>query len=325
MYHGVRKETREALDAWLAAHDGVISGAQARQMGISNSALYRLVESGGLRRVTTGVFVDPSLPANPRTSLRAALVAAGPGAVVSHRSAAWLWRLIEPAPPLPIITIPHVRHVSRPLGVVHLTRNPPAHRQHRDFPVTDPLRTLVDIAATTGGKPLDVLIDRALSLGLVSVGRLDVATRPQPRQRQPGVGNLRRRLALRGHIEAPTPSVLEAHMGRLLRRLEHVHGIPPPRPELTVDGGRYRLDYAWPGLGLALEVDGYVWHASAEQVRNDHDRRNRLALDWTFLIFTWTQVLHEGEDVMDQIATAYRDLSVRAGGVSGATGWAGRA
>ncbi len=307
----MQKEVRGALDGWLSAHDGVISGTQARRLGISNSGLYRLVDSEGLHRVAAGVFVDPSWPANPRTSLRSALLAAGSGAIVSHRSAAWLWRLVEPAPRRPSITIPHVRHGDRPLGAVHSTRNPPVRRQQAGFPVTDPVRTLVDLAATAGSKPLDVLIDRALSLRLVSVERLDAATRPQPRSRQPGVRNLRRRLLLRGHLEAPTPSVLEAHMGRLLRNLEHRHAIPPPRPEVRIEGGRYRLDYAWPEVGLAAEVDGYVWHSSAEQLRHDHDRRNQLVVDWTVLVFTWVQVVHEPDQVMSQIAVTYRRLARR--------------
>lgn len=82
---------------------------------------------------------------------------------------------------------------------------------------------------------------------------------------------------------------------------------------MALAGGRYRLDYAWPEVGLALEVDGYVWHSSAEQLNHDHDRRNRLATHWTFLIFTWVQVLHEPEEVIHRIATIYRDLARRAG------------
>ena len=100
-------------------------------------------------------------------------------------------------------------------------------------------------------------------------------------------------------------------MGRVLRKLQRNHDVPPPQPEFALDGGRYRLDYAWPEVGLALEVDGYVWHASAEQMRHDHKRRNGLAVDWTFLIFTWAQVLHEPEGVIDQVATTYWHLANR--------------
>ncbi|MGI8751249.1 MAG: hypothetical protein ACR2MN_02860 [Acidimicrobiales bacterium] len=100
-------------------------------------------------------------------------------------------------------------------------------------------------------------------------------------------------------------------MGRLLRKLERTHAIPPPRPEVTVEGGRYRLDYAWPDVGLAAEVDGYVWHSTAEQLRHDHERRNRLVVDWTLLIFTWVQVVHESDQVLDRIAATYRHLARR--------------
>jgi very-short-patch-repair endonuclease len=307
----ISAERRRELDAWMRAHDGVVSRAQIRRLGISSSALGRLVGSGSLTRVGTGVFTDPSRPANPKTDLRASLLAAGRGAVVSHRSAAWLWKLVDAAPRPPSITVPHGRHLDRTLTTIHYTRNPPIHRSQEGFPVTDPARTLVDLAATVSGKPLDALIDRALALGLISAQRLDAVTQPQTGRAQPGVRNLRRRLVLRGQVDVPMASVLEAHTARLLRRLQEAHGIPFPRAELRVAGGRYRLDYAWPEVGLAVEVDGYVWHASAEQLRHDHDRRNQLAMNWTILTFTWVQVVHEPERVMRHIASTYRHLGQR--------------
>ncbi|MDQ6784274.1 MAG: type IV toxin-antitoxin system AbiEi family antitoxin domain-containing protein [Actinomycetota bacterium] len=306
----MQRETRERLHAWLRAHDGVISRTQARQLAITPSALRRLVDAGHLRRVSPGIFVDPSAVPNPRTTLRAAVLAAGQGAVVSHRSAAWLWDLVERPPARPSLTIPRARRIAHPTITVHRTTIPPPHRRHAGFAVTDPTRTLLDMASTTAAGPFDSMVDRAISSRLVSVGRLQEATTPDVHQRQAGVRALRRRLAARGLVEAPTPSVLESHMGRLLRRRR---AIPSPQTELTQEEGRYRLDYAWPAVGLAVEVDGYVWHASAAQMRHDHDRRNHLALHWTFLIFTWQQVLHEPEAVMDEIISTYQALQQRAG------------
>lgn len=220
---------------------------------MSRSAVDRLVRAGRLRRVAPGVFVDPSIPPNPRTLLRTAVLAAGQGAVVSHRSAAWLWEIIDRPPRRPTITIPRARQSTCPLITVHRTTVPPPQRQHAGFPVTDPTRTLIDVAATTGGKRLDVLIDRALSSRLVTVGRMEEATRADIARRRPGVGVLRQRLLQRGHLESPTPSVLEGHMGSLLRILKLRGGtrslLPPLRWLLPVGGTASTTRgqrWAWP-------------------------------------------------------------------------------
>lgn len=173
--------------------------------------------------------------------------------------------------------------------------------------MTDPYRTLIDLAACMAPPTLDDVVDRALSLGLVTVPRLMQATRPDPAVRQAGVALLRRRLVLRCLVGAPHPSVLESRMGRLLRRVRAEEGVPVPPAEVAWARGRYRLDYAWPAVGLALEVDGYVWHASAGQMSSDLRRRNRLAAaGWAFLIYTWQQVVHEPAAVMAEIAATYR-------------------
>lgn len=96
-------------------------------------------------------------------------------------------------------------------------------------------------------------------------------------------------------------------MSRLLRRLEAEEGVPAPAAEVAWANGRYRLDFAWPTLRLAVEVDGYVWHASSAQMGRDLRRRNRLAADgWAFLVYTWAQVVHEPGVVMAEIADTYR-------------------
>jgi very-short-patch-repair endonuclease len=82
-------------------------------------------------------------------------------------------------------------------------------------------------------------------------------------------------------------------------------------PFLTVSSspartGEYRLDFAYPELKLAIEVDGYVWHFSPEHTGRDNNRRNKLTLQgWQILVYTWREVADEPERVAREIAAAY--------------------
>lgn len=297
-----------ALASWLRSHDGVIGLEEARRLGVSARALRQQVTAGRLHHPARGVFVDAAAARNPRTALRIAMFLAGEGTVVSHRSAAWLWDLVDQPPGRPTITVTATRSVRVPGVIVHRTDRLPPQRRHAGFLVTEPDRTIVDVAARGTDALIDSLVDRALSRGLVTVAALDHATQPGGHRR--GVGSLRRRLSARGHLAVPEPSVLESRMGRILRRLAREAGLPDAKPEVAWLDGRYRLDYAWPAVRLAVEVDGFTWHGSVTQMRRDYERRNRLTMvGWIFLIYTWPQVTDEADRVMAEIADTYRLLS----------------
>ena len=99
-------------------------------------------------------------------------------------------------------------------------------------------------------------------------------------------------------------------MTRVLDRLVRRGGVPVPQREASVLGGRFRLDYAWPIVALAVEVDGYVWHSDPSRMRADLNRRNQLAgAGWTVLVYTWAEVRHDAEAVMSEIEATYRRLA----------------
>lgn len=303
---------------WLATHDGVISSKESARLGATVAMRRTQVESGRWRQVHRGVFVATSAAGGPRTELRVALALAGTDAVASHRSAAWLWGLVDQPPARAHVTVPRSRRIHIDDIVCHRTTRVPERRHHTGIPVTDPIRTLIDVAAT--GTAMTPLVDRALALGLVTVPRLERATRPQADDLARGRASLRAELLKRGHWGAPHPSVLESHMVRLFGSLRGSDGLPLPEAEVAWEGGRYRLDFAWPGRQLAVEVDGYVWHAGAEQLDRDHARRAALtAAGWTILTFTWRQVVDDPATVAGAIIRTYRRLASRSDGATGET------
>lgn len=96
-----------------------------------------------------------------------------------------------------------------------------------------------------------------------------------------------------------------------MARLLAAQGVPAPKAELVWGPQRrYRLDYAYPAIKLAVEVDGHAFHFTPEQQRWDHRRSNALtAAGWTVLPYNWWDVTYEARRVAAEIAGAYRMLA----------------
>jgi hypothetical protein len=140
---------------------------------------------------------------------------------------------------------------------------------------------------------------------MVTIPALLAVLNTMAKNGRPGIRALRQVLTERGFIGVPHPSVLESKTQRifLTRRL------PLPDCELVAGKeGEYRLDFAYPALKLAIEVDGYIWHFSPEHTRRDNARRNALTLQgWQILVYTWREITQEPARVAREIAEAYRN------------------
>ena len=65
---------------------------------------------------------------------------------------------------------------------------------------------------------------------------------------------------------------------------------------------KYRLDFAYPALHVAIEADGFFWHSSRARWDRDIERRNALAvLGWTVIHVTWPQLQHKPEKVVEAV------------------------
>lgn len=297
----------------------VITTPEARRLGAGSRQMAALVEAGVIGRRHPGVYVLARAGADPLVEVRAALTAVRMRrpeqcAAASHGSAAWLQGLLDQAPWEVHVTTTG-RHDRRLEGVVVHKATPAAGgpggrfetRRFRGVLCTVPARTLLDLAATAAPLELADAVDRALAARIVRARDLVAETRRAGRRR--GAERLRRCLYERGDTGVPAPSVLESRMGRLLRR----HGLPEPRAEVIAGpNGEYRIDYAYVRQRLAIELYGYTWHHSPEQMAHDLARQRRLALEgWTVLIFTWRDLETQPDRVADQIREALSASSVR--------------
>jgi hypothetical protein len=179
----------EARVAEVAARQlGAFTRGQALQAGFSAAQVQRRLAAGIWVRMHPRVYRHAGTPGDRALALTAALLWAGPDAVLSHTTAAALWRIGADAPALIELLVP-CRRGPRASGVV-------VHRVARleradvtvrgaGLPVTTPVRTLIDLAAVVTATELAAILDRARARGLVTRRALqarldDVGTRGRP-------------------------------------------------------------------------------------------------------------------------------------------------
>ncbi len=188
--------------AWIAARQlGLITAEQIIAAGIGRVSIRWRLANGALHRVFRGVYlVGHAVPA-PGAFEFAAVLGCGGGTVVSHHSAAGLWRLGTPHGDEVEVTVAGRDCRSRAaLRVYQVEELPPLDRTtKRGIPVTSPARTLIDYASTTGAEEAERAIAEAFALRLVTEPQILAATQRAPNRAggavvrailgQPGVRN----------------------------------------------------------------------------------------------------------------------------------------
>ncbi|MEV0128920.1 hypothetical protein AB0H83_10680 [Dactylosporangium sp. NPDC050688] len=264
---------------------GVITRRQAVAGGLTEEQIRARLHSGRWQRASAGVYYTFSGEPPRLAVLWAALLSAGPGAVLSHQTAAELIGLIDrPEPPVHV-SVPSQRHV-KPVAGVWL------HRRHRTpvaAPAREPARTgaedtVVDL--TQAAKDPDEAVGwvaRACGRRLTTPERLRAAFAARDR--------LRWRDALTAAVADVTAgchSVLEL---RYLRDVERPHGLPAgTRQVRRQQRATTYSDVEYDPFGLVVELDGRAAHEDP-----GHDRRRDQASavrGRMTLRFGWADVHH---------------------------------
>jgi very-short-patch-repair endonuclease len=276
---------------------GVLSTEELRGCGLSLNAIVVRARRGQLHPLYRGVYAvgHRNVPLEGR--FLAAVKACGPGAVLSHFSAAALYELVRWDDRFPEVTAASNRrhrgirvHRSSMLEVDDVTR-------HKGIPVTTPARTLVDLAATFEYHALRRTV-REAQRTLVTVRQLTRALdRLGPRR---GVTKLAKILAT-GH--APTRSELEDAVLDLVLAggLRH----PNVNRPLTIGGRRVVPDFRWPEQRLVLEADGAAWHDDRLAREDDADRQALLEASGERVVrVTWAQAVSRRAQTLERLRAA---------------------
>ncbi|MDX6691803.1 MAG: hypothetical protein QOG15_3260, partial [Solirubrobacteraceae bacterium] len=199
---------------------GRVTHAHLIAAGVDRKRIQRWLADGRLRRVHRGVYALGHVAPSLRGDYMAAVLAAGNGAVLSHRALGFMLRILRTRPPLPEVTVPTGAHRTRPGIVIHRD----THLHHLDvdtwhgIPITTIPRLLLDLAPHLTPEQLT----RACHEAWIHHG-----TRPEAIERciarhlhKPGATKLRQALG-----SDVTLSVLEDGFVDLLKRNQ----LPLPR------------------------------------------------------------------------------------------------
>jgi len=220
----------------------------------------------------------------------AAVLACGRGAVLSHRAAARLWRLLSRNPSA--IEVTRVSGWIAPAGVsCHRAHVPDDERTAIEgIPVTTVPRTILDLAALVPRRQVELALNEAEVLQLWD--KLSIA---DLLHRYPG---RRGTAVLRGVLEdgARCAGVTRNDFEERFVRLVDVYGLPRPRfnADLVVAGRFFEVDCVWDEARLAVELDGRATHGTRRAFEGDRERdRLLLTAGWRVVRVTWRQLRDE--------------------------------
>jgi very-short-patch-repair endonuclease len=282
----------------------VLTRKNLLDLGFSAEAIKHRVSKGRLHPVFRGVYAvgRPHLEREGRWI--AAVLACGPGAALSHRSAAALWGLAtEHADYIDVSVrrssearLPGLRCHRRPaLPTAEITTR-------RGIPLTQPVQTFLDLVAVMGPRDLERAVNEADKLDVIDTDALRKALGDRPGE--PGVRPLRQIL------DKDTFRLSDDELERLFRPLAAAAGIPVQLTKHVVN--KFEVDFFWPDLGLVVETDGWRYHRTPSAQSRDALRfQTHVAHGLTPLRFSHYQVKYEPAHVKDVLMRTAANLRAR--------------
>jgi very-short-patch-repair endonuclease len=272
---------------------GVVSRSQLTELGLGRGAINRRIQRRRLHLLHLGVYAVGHRRLAMRGRWMAAVLAAGPGAVLSHRDAAALIGLRPSARGLIEVSAP--RRCRRPGMHAHVTCLPPDEiTTHDGIPITTVARTLLDLAAVLPRQQLKRAMEQADVPRLADDTSLAALLARYPRRS--GTAALREVLHA-GLTNTVTRSELEE---RFLAVLD-AHDLPRPRVNCAVEG--FEVDFLWPNQRLIVELDGRATHHTATAFERDRARDRALqGAGWRVVRIAWHQLHYEPQQIATDLA-----------------------
>jgi predicted transcriptional regulator of viral defense system len=262
---------------------GVVSVAQLRALGSTKDAVQRRVRAGRLHRLHHGVYAVGHTVLKREGRWLAAVLACGDGAVLSRRSAAAHWGLLQSEATRTDVTTPRRRaanatirlHGSRSLIACDTTT-------HQGIPITSVARTLLDLAAT-------IQADR-LERALAQAEHLELYDHTAITELLARANGHRGRKALT-EATALDPKLTKSEWEIRMLRLVRTAALPEPLVNLPFDApdyGECKPDFHWPSHRLIVETDGWRTHRTRAAFERDRAKDAALtAVGYRVVRFTW--------------------------------------
>ena len=276
-----------------AVQNGVVALEQLEGLGLSRRTIQQRERAGRLHRIHQRVYSLTPGVMTQRGQFMAAVLACGPDAALSHRSAAYLWGLVDDWDEPIDVTAPNRRGRSPDGVAAHRDRSlqPIDKTTHLGVPCTTVARTILDFAGVEPDWKVRKVVAQAEVLQILDQGKLRALLKRSRRRR--GVARLRLILDTIHPQTKRTRSELE----RLFLEMCTKREIAEPEVNVWLpapDGRRYQADFLWRDQKLIVEADSRRFHDTDSAFVSDRKRRQQLELaGWRVSQCTWEEVEQE--------------------------------
>jgi len=301
-----RKSNSRSGQAWDLAgkQHGIVTRQQLLRLGFGSRSIEHRIAYGRLHPVARGVYAVgwPQLTGDRRWMT--AVLAAGPEAALSHRSAGVLWGILATEDAVIDLSTRSHRTVRRPgLRVRSRPSLPQRAIVHRNgIPVTDPALTMIDLATELDPLDLERAVNDADKRDVMPVGML--RSELDDYTGVPGVRPLRQL------IDKLTFRLSDSELEVRFRPISDAAGLPAPVSKQRVNG--FEVDFYWPELGLIVETDGARFHRTpSAQTRDARRDRAHVLAGMSPLRFTHHEVRYEPATVRRALIDAVAMLQQR--------------
>lgn len=262
-------------------------------LGVPSSLIGEWISRGYLYRRLPGVYAVGHAAPSIDARLSAALLWAGPGAMLSHTCGAWWYGLVGRQPKLIELSTP--RHVRPRAGIRVHGRSDVVRTWHRRLPVAPVDEVLLQFATTATHNQLRKALAEAEYQDLLDLQLIQAAC---GRGR---AGSAKLRAALSHHL--PQLAVTQSEFENRLVFLCETYGIPFPEFDLLLLG--FQIDAIWRERKLIVELDGKDGHAHWSRIKRDHHRDLVLRrAGFATLRYVWDQFENHGQLVAADIQAA---------------------
>jgi very-short-patch-repair endonuclease len=293
-------EADRILSELAERQHGVVARWQLLTAGVGRRAIDRWL-GRRLHPIHRGVYAVGYPTSRTESRWMAAVLAAGPDAVLSHRTAAQLWGLVPRSSHRLEVTRPaYLRPNQHSYG--HRSALPADECSLIDrIPVTSAPRTIVDLAAVASKRQ----VERALQEMEVRrlTDRLSIPDLLARYPRRRGSAVLRALLDERVIDQGVTQNDFE----ELFVSLLDSHGLPRPRfnADVALAGRFFLVDCLWTSAQLIVELDGRSVHGTREAFEADRERDRLLQVaGWRIIRVTWHQLQDQGATIAADLRTA---------------------
>lgn len=301
---GMQKGGRVEVDRSIAELAGKQHGVVCRRQLLAFAgpgAIAARVRRGALHPIHRGVYAVGHDVIGVRGRWKAATLAVGSEAVLSHRSASHLWGLLPRMAIVPEVTVPHgwrgragicIRRSAVPLDEADRLDG---------IPVTTVPRTVLDLAAVVPKRRLERALNEVEVQGLTD--RLSIPDLLERYPRRRGSAVLRSLLGEGAAARGVTRNDFEERFAALVDS----HDLPRPRfnADLAIGGRFFEVDCLWANERLIVELDGGAVHGTARAFESDRERDRLLLVEgWRVMRVTWRQLCDQGAAIASDVRKA---------------------